>query len=209
MHESATVGAHYAKQLQVRVRDGSRAPVGGASVTFAIGGAAAAAGASFAGGAQQAVATTNASGIAVSPRLVANTVAGTFTVTATMAGAPHGAAFALRNLAGRPATLAAGVGAVESAQVGTRFPVRLAVTVSDRFGNVVRGAVVTFSAPAHGASGRFSRRGRRVTVKTDAQGVAVAPPFVANAELGGYAVQARVTGAARGAAFALVNVARA
>jgi hypothetical protein len=42
-------------------------------------------------------------------------------------------------------------------------------------------------------------------VRTDASGIAVAPPFVANARQGGYVVIATVRGAAQAAAFALVN----
>ena len=44
----------------------------------------------------------------------------------------------------------------ESTAVGTRFPIRLAVTVTDTHGNAVAGALVTFTAPAHGPSGSFA-----------------------------------------------------
>ena len=91
----------------------------------------------------------------------------------------------------------------------------LAVTVTDAEKNPVPGALVTFSAPA--AGGRFTLRshGSRhhrarvsyahtVAVKTSACGIAVAPPFTASRQPGGYIVKASAK-PARPAAFALVN----
>jgi protocatechuate 3,4-dioxygenase beta subunit len=207
---SAAVGAHYARPLQVRVRDGSGEPVEGASVTFTLGaggaggagGSSGSAGASFVGGQAQASATTDAAGIATSPRLVANTVAGTFVATATTNGTAAAAGFSLRNLAGAVTAITPGVAASESTATGARFPVRLAVTVTDPHGNPVSGVAVTFTAPARGVSGRFDGR-RTVEVKTDAKGVAVAPPLVANGLAGGYVVRASAGG--HSAAFALIN----
>ncbi|MGA2163828.1 MAG: hypothetical protein ABSH36_05095 [Solirubrobacteraceae bacterium] len=126
-------------------------------------------------------------------------------------GAPVGAfAFA------QPLRAVAGVGSTQSTVVATAFPIPLAVTVTDAQGKPVAGALVTFSAPATGASGRFTVHARgphhrvRVThrhtvrVKTDARGIAVAPPFTANGTQGGYIVRATVAHA-RPTAFALVN----
>jgi adhesin/invasin len=201
----AVVGTRFAHVLTARLRTADGAPVVGATVTFALGGAQGAAGATFVGGAAQATATTDASGIAMSPRLVANDVSGTFAATAGAPGAPT-TVYALRNLPARPAAVA-GAAASQSTRAGTRFPVRLAVTVTDAHGNVVPGAVVTFSGPAHGPSGHFApHRSRAVRVRTDSDGVAVAPPFVAGRTPGGYVVRAQVHGLARTAAFALVNV---
>jgi adhesin/invasin len=200
--QKTVVGTRFAKRLEVKVRDADRVPIPGATVTFAIGGTAGAAGATFAGGAAQATATTNAGGVAVSPRLTADTVAGTFSVTATATGVTRGAVFSLRNVAGRPASVVAGVAGGEQTAVGTRFPIRLAVTVTDRYGNAVRGAVVRFVAPASGPSARF-RGSRSMRSHTDAAGVAIAPPLVANRRAGGYVVRASTGGHV--AAFALVN----
>jgi protocatechuate 3,4-dioxygenase beta subunit len=217
----ATVDGRFAGPLRVRVA-GPDGPVAGATVTFAIGGAGgnsgggannggggASAGATFAGGSAQATATTDARGIAVSPPLTANTVAGTFAATATTSAAQGQATFALRNVAARAASIAAGAAASESATVGSQFPVRPAVVVTDAKGNPVAGARVTFKAPAHGPSGQFMVHGHArsaVTVATDATGAAVAPPFHAGSAAGGYALVATVGGAARPAAFALVNL---
>ena len=113
--------------------------------------------------------------------------------------------------------LATGVGSTQSALVGTTFPIRLAVTVTDAEKNPIADAQVTFSASTRGASGRFTVHSRdphhrrshvshsyTVKVKTDACGIAVAPAFTANHLPGGYIVMATVK-PARPVAFALVN----
>ncbi len=119
--------------------------------------------------------------------------------------------------AGAPIRVTAGVGAFQSAPVGTPFPIQLAVTVTDAEKNPVPGAPVTFTAPARGPSGRFTTRTqnskkthsrvshpRSVTIRTGACGIAVAPAFTANDTRGGYVVKATVEHV-RPAAFALVN----
>ena len=211
---SATVDSRFANRLRVRILDGGGRPVAGATVTFALGGGAgassgggSAAGATFAGGSSQATATTRPDGVAVSPLLTANTVVGSYAATASSSAAPGTVLFHLRNVPGAAATVTTGAATGETATVGAAFPVRPAVTVTDAKGNAVAGALVTFSAPSRGASGRFAHHGRTVVVKTDAHGVAVAPAFVANRVAGGYALRASVRGA-RPAAFALVNLPR-
>jgi protocatechuate 3,4-dioxygenase beta subunit len=210
-----TVGQRYRHPLKVRVRDGHGNPLEGATVTFTLGAgtqtsasgqttaASSSAGATFVGGSGQATETTNASGVAVSPRLTADTTAGTFTATATITTSNRAAGFQLKNVAGPPATLTAGAAATESTGTGHRFPILLAVTVTDADGNPVTGTRVTFAAPVLGAGGSF--RGRRtVTVRTNQRGIALAPPFTANQRPGGYVVMA-TTGHAHRTAFALVN----
>jgi protocatechuate 3,4-dioxygenase beta subunit len=231
----------FGQPLQARVLDANGAPVAGATVTFTLGsgttgssacGASSTPGASFVVGGTQASATTDSSGVASSPLLVANAAAGRFTATAAVAHAGSATAtgagaggssatiqtsFSLANLAGVPAKITAGVAASESTQAGARFPIRLAVTVTDAQKNPVAGAPVTFAAPARGPSGRFAviSRGasherihlshlRAVKVRTDACGIALAPPLLANRRRGGYIVRA-TSGSARPAAFALVN----
>jgi hypothetical protein len=196
----------------VRLRDANDSPVIGATVTFTLTGSGGgsssgpSAGAGFANGSDTATVTTGRSGIGVSPAFTANTVAGRFTAVATSASTPDAARFTLTNQVGRPATIIAGVAASESAAVATRFPVPLAVTVKDAHGNVVGGVRVMFTAPAGGPSGHFAARGdvRTLTVRTDADGVAVAAPFSANGQVGGYVVLATIPHGPR-TAFALVN----
>ena len=223
--QSATVSTRYKHPLEVKLLDASGRPLQGVSVTFTLGadgggsGASGAgsggAGATFSGGASQATVTTTAAGIATSPRFEAGTAAGKFTATAALAesatqrGSTKAVTFALRNLPGTPSTVAAGAAASESAATGARFPIRLAVTVTDADANLVPGAIVTFSAPGHGPSGTFTRsrhsRSRIVRIRANAAGVAVAPVFTANRKSGGYVVRAIVKHAGA-AAFALVNV---
>jgi protocatechuate 3,4-dioxygenase beta subunit len=236
---SARVTAGFPQPLQVRVLDAGGNPVADATVTFTLGsasasacGTAAAASASFAGGGTQATATTDASGLATSPPFTANTATGSFTATAAFSSGGGGesenpgkaraptvtpVSFSLSNLAGNPAKLTTGVGSTQTTPTGSVFPIRLAVTVTDEEKNPVPGALIAFSAPTAGASGRFtvhSRGSRRhrahvshphtVKVKTDACGIAVAPAFTADDTPGGYIVEATVKHA-RPAAFALVN----
>jgi protocatechuate 3,4-dioxygenase beta subunit len=236
----AKVTERFAAPLRARVLDASGDPVTGAAVTFTLASGAAgrcegtaAAGASFAGATTQATASTDANGIAVSPPLVAGSVAGSFTASAsvsegggpaegagrggTIGSAARPATFALADLAGAPHTITPGIGARQKAATGSAFPIRLAVTVTDAEHNPVPGALVSFSAPASGASGRFTVRAngghrgrardssrRRVAIRTGACGVAVAPRFSADGAAGGYVVKAGA-GSARPAAFALVN----
>lgn len=207
---SAVVGAHYRRPLEVQVRNGAGRPLAGAAVTFSLGSSgpgasgtgSTAAGASFVGGATQATETTNARGIASSPRLTANAAAGGFVATATVTGG-RTVVFSLRNRPAQPRALTAGAAANETTTLKTRFPIPLAVTVTDRSGNPVAGVAVTFSAPRAGATGRFTGGRRTVRAKSDARGIAVAPAFVAGSTPGGYVV--RATAAGRSAAFALVN----
>ena len=200
------------------------------SATAGTCGTSTAASASFTGGGTQATATTDASGLTTSPALTANTAAGSFTATASVGGGGgsgnEGAAkagaptvtpvsFSLSNLAGEPTKIAPGVGSTQSTPAGSAFPIRLAVTLTEADKNSVPGTLVTFSAPA--AGGRFTLRsqgsGRHrarvsyahtVKVKTNACGIAVAPPFTASRRPGGYIVKASAK-PARPAAFALVN----
>jgi hypothetical protein len=206
---SATVDHRYAHALKVRVRGAGGKPLDGVTVTFAVGTSHGGAGATFPDGTGEATATTNRAGVATSPGLTANSTAGSFTVTATLAGSTP-VRFELRNRPGRPDTIAVGAADGTSTGVGTRLPIRLAVTVADRDGNPAANTLVRFTAPGRGPGGSFTIRahGRTrsvlsVRVRTNAKGIAIAPPFTANHELGGYAV--RVRAGSRRAAFALVN----
>jgi hypothetical protein len=207
---TAMVEHRYSRSLRVLVRDAKGNPEVGASVTFALagagGGGSTGAGASFDGGTSTATAITGIRGIATSPAFTAGSTAGIFTATATAATTTSIAHFTLRNRAGNPATITAGIAASEATQAGTRFVIALAVSVTDAFGNKVPGALVTFTAPGSGASGSFatSTHPRAVIVRTDSGGIAVAPPFIANSRPGGYVVIASVAHGPR-TAFALVN----
>jgi len=205
---TARVDGRYRDALQATVRDGNGQPIEGASVVFAIAPSGSGAGASFLEGAAQATELTDATGRATSPPILANKTAGTFTATASAAGAVRPATFTLENLAGAAASIAVGAASGESTAAGSRFPVPLAVTVLDADGNAVPGAVVVFAAPRSGPGARFrihGRSSRTARTTTNAKGIAVAPPLAANAATGGYVVTATVKGTSKRAAFALVN----
>jgi hypothetical protein len=208
---SAAVATRFRAPLTVRLLDADRQPVEGQTVTFALpaqASATAGPAATFIDGATQAAVVTGANGVARSPFFTANHAAGEFVATASAPGAA-GVDFRLRNRAGRAASIAVGAASGESTAIGTRFAVPLALTVSDRFGNRVSAAAVVFSAPRHGASGHFlvasHRRAVAVNAKTNARGIAVAPPFVANETVGGYLVHVAVKGTGARGSFALVN----
>ena len=206
---AATVDTHYRDRLQARIVDATGQPVEGAMVTFAIAAAENGASASFLAGGTQATALTDTDGRATSPALVANKTAGAFTATASTAGAQP-LSFTLTNVAAMPYTVTVGAASGTSAVVGARFAVPLAVTVTDKNGNPVKGAVVIFRAPLKGATGRFTipkprkHASRTVRVATNADGIAVAPTFTAGGTAGGFAVVASVLGTERSTAFALV-----
>ena len=202
----ATVDTRYGSPLRARLLDSRGQPIEGATVTFAVAASDNGATATFAGATGQATALTDAHGLATAPPLVANKTAGTFSATVTALGARSRCV--LENVAAAPATIAAGAADGQSTTVGTRFPIPLAATVSDRNGNPVAGAIVAFVAPANGVSGRFVHDRRIVRVRTNAKGIAVAPPFTANASAGGYAVVATVRGAPVRAAVSLLNLPR-
>ena len=202
--QSAQIGEPFPDPLVVTVTDAYGDPVAGTTVDFGVV-STAGAGATFSGAGSSAGVQTDESGVATSPALTAGTTAGAFTVTASVAGANSVATFDLTVQAGVAANLTAGVGVSQSTELGTDFPVPLAVTVTDTDGNPLVGATVTFSAPRTGASGVFAGAGATATVVTNSDGVATAPDFSANGHTGGYVVMAAVAGLSTPATFALVN----
>jgi hypothetical protein len=217
--DTAAVGTMFRSPLKIKLVDANGNPIEGQTITFALAaqgvGTAGASGAdaTFRDGSTAATAVTNVDGVASSPPFKANHTAGSFAATATTSGVAP-ATFTLRNKAGRAASIAVGAASGESTPASTRFAVPLVATITDRFGNPVAGATVIFSAPRHGASGHFLARSKRskrhrsdlsIGVKTNAKGIAVARPFVANTRVGGYLIRVAVKGSAARASFALVN----
>jgi hypothetical protein len=199
--QSATINTAFTTALQATVKDSSNNPVSGVTVTFTA--PASGASGTFAGGVNTAI--TNSVGVATSAVFTANSVAGTYTVTASVSGVATPASFSLTNLAGAPASIAATGGTPQSAAINTAFASQLQATVSDSFNNPVSGVLVTFTTPASGASGTFA--GGVNTATTNASGVATAPVFTANGTTGGpYTVTASVSGVATSANFSLTNL---
>ncbi len=149
--------------------------------------------------------TTDANGVAISPACTANGTAGTYTITATVTGAPALATFTLTNTTGSPAAITASSGTPQAAPINTAFAAPLAATVLDSGQNPVSGAIVTFTAPASGASGTFGNGTATETDTTNASGVATSTTFTANGVSGADVVTATAAGVSAPANFNLTN----
>jgi protocatechuate 3,4-dioxygenase beta subunit len=204
-NQSATVNSAFANQLQATVTDSNGNPVANQVVTFTAPGTVGNASATFAGGTNTTTATTNAQGVAITPALTADTIAGTFTVIASVSGGTSGN-FTLTNLAGTATTVQPIAGSNQSTTIGTAFATPLQARVFDSFNNPVPNVQVTFAVPANGASGVFS--GSSV-VLTNAQGIATAPTLTANTTPGSFQATATAAGVATSATYNLTSTASA
>ena len=192
--QSTAIATAFGAALQVTVRDGSNNPVSGVTVTYVVPGSGATATLS------SLTATTNAAGIA-SVTATANTTAGSYVVTASVAGVGAAAAFNLTNTAGAPASIVATGGNTQSTPVTTGFGTPLQVTVRDGSNNPVPGVTVTYVVPGAGATATLSS----LTATTNAAGVA-SVTATANATAGSYVVSASVAGVGTAATFNLTNL---
>jgi hypothetical protein len=193
------VNAAFGSALQAIVTGANGKPVVGVTVVFEL--PATGAGGEFNG---SVTAVTNAKGIAVSPVLIANTKAGTFTVSASVAGVASQAKFTLTNTAAAPSSVSVLSGSQQSTTIDKSYTKILEVLVEDSFDNPVKGDTVTFTAPVTGASGLFAKKSS-VSGVTNASGIAAAPSFIANSVAGNFAVTASIsTGAST--SFSLSNV---
>jgi hypothetical protein len=186
--------------LQVLVTDSAGNPVSGETVAFTATAGANGATAAIAGGG---TAVTNAQGIATAPAVTAGDSAGTYTVSASVAGAGSPAVFTLANLAGAAADIIAVGGMSQATPVGSTYGVMLQAKVTDAFGNPVANVPVTFTVPGSGPGGVFNAL---PTVLTTALGIATAPAFTANTTAGSFTVSAMVAGVAAPAVFNLTSV---
>jgi hypothetical protein len=189
--QSTVVDTSFATQLQVTVTDLLGNPVSGATVNFAAPGSGASA-------TVPASATTDGSGVAV-VTATANGTAGSYSVTASVAGVATPATFNLTNLAGLPASVVATAGTPQTTTINTAFAIPLQVMVTDADGNPVSGVEVDFAAPGSGASATLP-----ASATTDGSGVA-SVIATANATAGSYSVTASVAGVATPASFDLTN----
>ncbi len=109
--------------------------------------------------------------------------------------------FNLSNLPGAPAGLSVTSGSGQATKAETAFAAPLVARVVDDFGNPLSGVIVTFKAPADGASGTFEND--QTTATSDADGNATSAIFTANAAVGSYTVMAMLT--ANSTSFSLEN----
>ncbi len=203
--QSTRTGTAFPATFSARVRDAAgnatkgvpvtwSAPVSGASGTFAVDGS---------------TATTDSNGVATSGIFTANTVAGSYTVVASLPAGIATATFSLINTVGVASHIATAAGSPQSAQVTKPYPVLLAAIVTDSSGNVAGGVSVTFTSPLSGPGGTFPGGSRTVIVVTSPAGIATAPAFVANTIAGSFRVVAKTAGIADSAVFELSNTAGA
>jgi adhesin/invasin len=128
--------------------------------------------------------------------------AGPYTLTAEAAGIASATSSPFNVTAGQATAIEATGGTPQSATILAPFPQPLQATVKDASGNPISGAIVTFAAPASGASATLSA----TQATTDASGH-VAVTAAANAIAGSYAVTASLPGLSGAASFALTNIA--
>ncbi len=200
---SGTVGKPYATALQALVTDSYGNPISGAKVTFTV-----TAGRNEAGrigGSFTFIATTGANGVAKAS-LTADTIAGTFTVSAAVSGVNAPASFSLTNLAGPAAKIVPVTGTTpQTTTTNSAFPVDLGVVVTDSYGNDIAGSLVTFTVHANAASGagaEFSGS-TTATATTNANGVASATLLTANAKKGTITVITSIAGLTQSPVFTL------
>jgi hypothetical protein len=206
--QSVRVATGFGQSLAATVYDQFGHPVAGATVTFtAPAGVGVGASGTFSNGKSTMTVTTDSIGQA-SVTFKANTRAGSYQVTASVGGVSLAASFTLTNKAGAPAHVVVTSGSGQTATVAKGFTKPLVVTVTDKYGNPVAGAKVTFTAPASGASGTFGKGVGSITVTTAANGQASAS-LKANTRAGSYQVTASVNGISIPANFALTNTAGA
>ncbi len=109
---------------------------------------------SFGGSGISITANSDVNGVVTEP-FTANTLTGTYTVSATTTGvAPT--TFSLTNSPGVASSIAATSGTPQSVSVGNTFGGPLVVTVLDQNNNPVPGVIVNFQRPPRRAPAAFS-----------------------------------------------------
>ncbi|NET59754.1 MAG: DUF4347 domain-containing protein [Symploca sp. SIO2E6] len=190
--QSTIVNTGFATDLQVKLtEDFIDAPLAGATITLTSLGTGASA--NFG----STTVTTDNSGIATTTA-TANTIAGNYQVAANANGVT-GVNFELTNNPGAAAILSILAGNNQNTTVNTAFATSLQVQVTDKFGNVIPGVIVTLSPPGTGASANLGS----LSISTDNNGIATALA-TANTVAGEYQLGANVTGAT-GVNFELTN----
>ncbi|TMA73103.1 MAG: DUF11 domain-containing protein [Deltaproteobacteria bacterium] len=202
--QTTPTGAAFASRLVVVVADASGNSLPGVTVNFAAQTGSSGATATL----SAATAVTDNSGLA-SVTATANATGGVFTVTASVSGVSTPATFTLTNDGGE--TIQVQAGSPQTATVGTGFGSQLQALVLDGTGAAVQGAVVTFQAPASGATATLSGGSACVpaaagcmTATTNASGIG-SVSATANSISGRYAVAASTPNAPTAASFDLTN----
>ncbi|MBD2235750.1 CHAT domain-containing protein [Aulosira sp. FACHB-113] len=191
--QTTVVNTAFTNPLQAKVQDQYGNAIANATVTFnaPTGGATA----SFTGNTSL---TTDSAGN-VSIPVTANTVAGSYNITAN-SGALTPASFSLINNPDIAAAIIATGGTPQTTVVNTAFTNPLQAKVQDQYGNAIANATVTFNAPTSGATAGFTGN---TTLTTDSAGN-VSIPVTANTVAGSYNITAN-SGSLTPASFSLIN----
>jgi trimeric autotransporter adhesin len=134
--QSTMVATPFGAAMVAYVRDNT-SPLAGVTVTFTA--PASGPSGTFAGNALTAIAVTDSNGLATAPSFAANTIAGTYNVTASV-GSLTPASFALTNTPGSAAKLAFTQQPSASSVAGQPFASQPRVAVQDQYGNLVTSA---------------------------------------------------------------------
>lgn len=191
--QGAMVNTAFSDALSVTVVDAEGDPLEGVTVTFS----APASGASAT--LSDTTVVTDVGGRATVTG-VANGIAGSYQVTASVDGVGTTAVFDLTNTAsGQPPISGTGANGAQATTIGTAFSCMLAVKVLNGAAPAA-GATVVFQAPATGASSVLAdgtHSGQMLVETTNASGVA-AVTATANSTAGSYSVVATATGLTSG-----------
>lgn len=192
--QSAVAGMPFSLPFGLQVTDAFGNPVAGIAVTFTP----PASGASSSFDPNPAISDANGT---VQSTATANTIAGTYNVSATVSGVPNPLIFELTNAAGPAAGIGSLSGSGQGAVTGTSFAAPLGLQVLDQYGNAVSGSTVTFAAPGSGPSALL---GTAIVVSgTDGS---VSTSATANAVAGQYGVTASIAGLGTVGTFVLTNM---
>ncbi len=167
--QTATAGALYGAPLQALVEDLYHNPIGGAPVTFT----APASGASVTFAGPTAV-TTDVHGIATSPAMTANSLAGAFQVSAAVPGAASPALFNLTNseVSTIQQTLLKFIQQPTDALAAAPIAPPVTVQLEDASGNPVRTAGVPVTVQSSASAQSQHQFSGTTTQSTDANGLA-------------------------------------
>lgn len=195
-NQSTIVNTAFSSPLSVRVTDPYGNPISGTLVAFT---------APLAGASGQNTnlsLSTDSSGT-VSTAYSANTIAGRYPVTSTVANTSLRTTFRLTNLADAPSVLTIDNGNNQVATIDSPFPTALTVRVTDQYGNPVAGVPVNFSIQSGttGATGLLDS----TSGTSNALGL-VSTTLKASGNQGSFRVIASATGLNTSATFDLQNI---
>ncbi|CAN5470697.1 hypothetical protein BH10PLA2_BH10PLA2_08480 [soil metagenome] len=104
-----------------------------------------------------------------------------------------------------PTDIAVANGSPQSAKIDAVYALPLQAIVKDALGQPLSGVIVTFTAPANGASGKFLNGTVTESQLTNNLGIATSTNFKANGTAGSFIVTAKTEGVEKAAEFKLTN----